>query len=180
MNTTYFDRAGGWVTPTDDCESNTNVGLQTVVTALKAGEKGFEVSSRIFDAVEQLLYKYSIFIRQGIREKIGTHKAISWYLTDSPTDARAFISYQDDPAGEWLNDCYADEVPLWLLIFLFRRIARRKPLGDAEADETIKTVQRADLDYTEYKEKRESEATRWLKLSTMPHRLNAGGGHGRG
>ncbi len=62
-------------------------------------------------------------------------------------DQRALINYQDGVSGEWLNNCYADEVPLWLLISLFRRIQRRKPLGDQEADETITSVRDVDAAY---------------------------------
>jgi hypothetical protein len=137
----------GWVTPSDDYESDTNNSLKTVVEALNAGERGVEIPSKIFNGVEWLLYKWSVFIRQGIREKIGGHRGVSWYLSFSEVDARAFINFQEGPNGEWFYDCYADEVPLWLLLGLFKRIRRRKPLGDQNADDIIEQVDNLDAAY---------------------------------
>jgi len=94
-------------------------------------------------------------VRQGVRESFGTqHKNVSWYLTERG-DERALINYQDGAGAEWRNDCYADEVPLWLLLALFRRIQRRKPLGDQDADETIAQVRAIDVEYTKAKEMQE-------------------------
>ena len=141
---TYFDPMRGYATPADDYESETSASLKDIIAALKVGEKsdGAELSIDIYDAVERLLYKYQIFVLQGIRENIANHKGVSWYLVDkcNQDDKRALISYQDGPRADWFHECYADEVPLWLLMALFRRIARRKPLGDQEADDTIQHV----------------------------------------
>jgi hypothetical protein len=150
---TYFDPMRGYVTPSDDYESDTTASLKSIVVALKAEM----LSDDIYDAVERLLYRYQVFIRQGIRENMGNHKGVSWYLTDSPADARAFISYQEGPRAEWLNDCFADEVPVWLLVSLFRRIARHKPLGDQDADETISRIDDLDAAYFRAKERQELE-----------------------
>jgi hypothetical protein len=131
--------------PVDDYESDTRRSLKKVIAELKRAE-AVTPSNDPYDAVEHLLYKYQIFVRQGVRESFGAqHKKVSWYLTERD-DGRALISYQDGAGAEWLNDCYADEVPLWLLISLFRRIQRRKPLGDQDADETI--ARALDLDAT--------------------------------
>jgi hypothetical protein len=134
--------------PADDYESDTPRSLKEVIAELKRGETS-TLSDDLFDAVERLLYTYQVFpsVRQGVRKNIGTqHKNVSWYLTERD-DGRALINYQDGVRAKWLNDCYADDVPLWLLISLFRRIQRRKPLGDQEADETIARVDDLDATY---------------------------------
>ena len=115
-----------------------------------------EPPTDLFDDVEHLLFKYQIFVQQGIREKIGDHNGVSWYLV--PDDERALISYQDGTSGEWEHGCYADEVPMWLLIGLFRRIQHRKPLGDQEADETIAAVDSLDAEYVSNQEERDLDA----------------------
>lgn len=153
-----FDPLRGHTTPSDEHESETNRSLKQIIAELKQGD----APDTLFDAVECLLWKYVVFIRQGIRQTIAGHKGVSWYLTDGP-DSRALITYQDGSAVEWNNECYADEVPLWLLLSLLRRITRHKPLGDQEADETIKAVGDLDADFTHSKQ----EAP---KLNVVPHR----------
>ena len=154
---TYFDRHRGYVVPDDDCESDTSTSLKEIITALKYGQTSDgTISSATYDAVERLLYKYSVFVRQGIRENIANHKGVSWYLTEDAC-GRAFVSYQDAPYGEWFNDCYADEVPLWLLLGILNRITLRKPLGDQVANDTIKGVKEIDKAYANEKLKASSE-----------------------
>jgi hypothetical protein len=144
----YFDPIQGWVTPSDEYESDTNKFLKEIITELKSGVP----TNSLHDAVEQLLYKYAVFIRQG-REDMGSHLGVSWYLTDYNGNGQTFlngsalISYQEGPRTEWHNDCYADEVPIWLLTALLHRIARRKPLGDQKADETIQAIEKLDTEY---------------------------------
>jgi hypothetical protein len=154
MTSSYFDPNRGYVMPADDYESDTSRSLKEVMAELKRGEVA-TMSNDLYDAVEHLLYKYQIFVRQGVREIFGSqHKNVSWYLTERDEE-RALINYQDGASAEWCNDCYADDVPLWLLISLFRRIQRRKPLGDQEADETIKSVDDLDAEYAKAKEMQE-------------------------
>lgn len=143
----YFDPMFGWVTPSDVHESDTHRSLKEVTAALKRASNGATLSDEIYDDVERLLYNDQVFVRQGVCEDIATHKGVSWYLTLLEGDERALINYQDGAHAEWCNDRYADEVPLWLLISLFRRIARRKPLGDQKADETIQSVDALDAAY---------------------------------
>jgi hypothetical protein len=141
----YFDPMLGWLTPADVHESDTTKSLKEVMAALKHASGSDVLSDEIYDAVERLLNTYANLVRQGVREKITTlHTGVTWYLT--LRDERAFISYQDGPGAEWFNECYADEAPLWLLIGLFRRIARRKPLGDQKANETISRVDALDVE----------------------------------
>jgi hypothetical protein len=158
MTGSYFDPYSGHVVPTDDYESDTQRGLKKVTAELKRAGGGEKSScSDLYDAVERLLYTRRIFVRQGVRETMGKgkkHKNVSWYLTERD-DGRALINYQDGVRAEWCNDCYADEVPLWLLIGLFRRIQRRKPLGDQKADETIARVGATDREYVNAKEMQE-------------------------
>ncbi len=159
---TYFDPMFGWVTPADVYESDTRRSLKEFMAKLSSG--GEVLSDEIYDAVERLLYTYANLVRQGVRERITrSHTGVTWYLT--LRDERAFISYQDGPRAEWLNECYADEAPLWLLIGLFRRIAQRKPLGDAQADVTIKKVR--DMEAAYVRTKRE-ESLRGIRLTTRP------------
>jgi hypothetical protein len=151
---TYFDPTRGYVTPGDDYESDTTASLKSITVALKA-EK---LSDDIYDAVERLLYKYQVFVLQGVRESMGKHTGVSWYLVEKcgSEDKLASISYQDGPRAEWANECFADEVPLWLLRGLLRRIQRRKPLGDQDADDTIARVDNLDAKYVQ-------------KASNQPH-----------
>jgi hypothetical protein len=143
----YFDPMLGWVTPSDVHESDTTASLQEVTAALKRASDGASLSDELYDALERVLYNYQVFVRQGVRKDIAKHKGVSWYLTLLDGDERALINYQDGARAEWHNDGYADEVPLWLLISLFRRIARHKPLGDQDADETIARVGELDAAY---------------------------------
>jgi hypothetical protein len=147
-SSTIFDPYYGYVTQEDMQQSDTHASLKDVIKALKTGA---EQPDEIYDDAERLLYKYSIFVREGIRETIAGHKNVSWYLVDkaefNQREERALISFQDGPNADWNRDCLADEVPLWLLQALFRRIARRKPLGDQQADETIQHVKEFDAAY---------------------------------
>jgi hypothetical protein len=145
----------GWVMPSDVHESDTNRSLKEVIAALSSG--GEVLSDEIYDDAERLLYTYVNLVRQGVRESFTKHHTgVSWYLT-LRDDERALISYQDGPGAEWCNEYYADAVPLWLLIGLFRRIWKRKPLGDQKADETISRVDGLDAEYVRTTEKRELE-----------------------
>lgn len=143
----YFDHTrGAFVDRNDERESETSTSLKGVMAALESDGDG-EISNEIYDAVERLLWKYSILIRAGVRESFSTlHKNISWYISDG-AEGRAVIAFQDGTHAEWRHDCWADEVPLWLLVGLFRRITRRKPLGDQVADETISKVDKIDTEY---------------------------------
>jgi hypothetical protein len=170
MTGSYFDPWRGHVMPVDDYESDTQRSLKEVTAELKRGEAA-TLSNDLYDAVEHLLYKYQIFVRQGVRENFGTkQKNVSWYLTERD-DERGLINYQDGAGAEWCNDCYADEVPLWLLIGLFRRIQRRKPLGDQKADETLARVDATDREYVKAKEMQELQKQlgfgRDLRLSSL-------------
>jgi len=160
---TYFDPIRGYVTSSDDYESDTTANLKSIMAALKAQE----LSDDICDAVERMLYKYQDFICQGIRQDIAEHKDVSWYLVEKcgVGDRRALISYQDGPSGEWFNECFADEVPLWLLISLFRRIARCKPLGDQDADDTIDKVEELDAVYVSDQDERDIKENRARRLN---------------
>jgi hypothetical protein len=149
----YFDSALGWVTPSDFHESETPKSLKEVMAALEGGA----ADAGIYDAAERLLWKYSVLIKAGVRESMGgLHKNVSWYISEG-CEGRAVIAYQDGTHAEWAHGCYADEVPLWLLVGLFRRIARRKPLGDQEADETISRVDEIDAEYVRSEAMRDLE-----------------------
>ncbi|MGA3200210.1 MAG: hypothetical protein ABSD89_12540 [Halobacteriota archaeon] len=154
----YFDPNLGWVMPADEHESDTHECLREILVELK---RGGVLCYYTYDRAERLLYKYQVFIRQGIRENVANHKGVSWYLTER-SDERALISYQDGRSGEWANDCYADGVPSWLLRGLFRRIQRRKPLGDQAADETIALLDDLIAEYEQLMRKQP-------KLSVMPN-----------
>jgi hypothetical protein len=158
-SSTYFDPTRGYVTPDDEYESDTYGSLKEITAALKnADSKGVELPDDLFELVEQLLYKYKVFIRQGAHENVSNHKAVSWYLSDFGDQERALISYQDGPRAEWVNDAFADEVPLWLLLSLLRKIQRAKPLGDQAADEAIKAVDNLDTAYVSEQEEKELDA----------------------
>jgi hypothetical protein len=149
----YFDPTQNWIAPDDTYESDTPASFKTITAALnKANKNGDALTNDLYNAAERLLYKYHVFISEGIRERIARHNDVSWYLIDGPDD-RAFISYQDGKRGEWQHGCYADEVPLWLLMALFRRIKRRKPLGDQRADDTIKKVDDLDEEFRAFKQR---------------------------
>jgi hypothetical protein len=147
MSDASFDPMFGWIMLSDVHESDTTASLKEVIAALKRASNGATLSDEIYDDAERLLYTWFNLIRQGVRERFTKqHVGVSWYLTERDAK-RALISYQDGPGVEWCNECYADEVPLWLLVGLFRRIWRRKPLGDQKADETIAQTDKLDAEY---------------------------------
>jgi hypothetical protein len=149
---TYFDPNRGYVVPADDYESNTSASLKDILALLKLGETSSgAITNDIYDAVERLLYENQVFVLQGVRESMGKYTGVSWYLVEKCgyEDKRSLISYQDGPLAEWANECFADEVPLWLLHGLLRRIQRRKPLGDQDADDTIQRVDNLDAEYVQ-------------------------------
>ena len=153
-----FDPMLGWVMPSDVHESETARSLKEVMAALRHASDGATLSDEIYDDAEHLLYTHANLVRQGVRERFTKkHVGVSWYLTFLEGDERALISYQDGPGAEWLNECYADAIPLWLLIGLFRRIWRRKPLGDQKADHAISKIDVLDAEYVRSKQKRELE-----------------------
>jgi DNA-binding Lrp family transcriptional regulator len=159
ITSSYFDPMRRYFTPAEDYESETYRSLKDITTALKNVESKHTVASDyLYDAVERLLYRYQVFVLQGVRESMGKHTGVSWYLVEKcgSEDKRALISYQDGPRAEWANECFADEVPLWLLHGLLRRIKRRKPLGDQNADDTIQYVDNLDTEYVR-------------KISNQPH-----------
>jgi hypothetical protein len=145
----FFSPVDGWAMLGDEYASETQDCLKDIMAALRIVESKQIPPDDLCDAVERLLYKYQVFVRQGVRESIGKHTDVSWYLVEKcgSADKRALISYQDGPQAEWENECFADEVPLWLLRGLLRRIQRRKPLGDQDADDTIVSVDNLDAAY---------------------------------
>jgi hypothetical protein len=159
MSGSFFDPNLRWIASSDYRESDTYLSLKETLAELKARDKsGLELSNDMCDSVERLLYKYQVFVLQGVRESMGKHIGVSWYLVEKcgSEDKRVLISYQDGPRAEWANECFADEVPLWLLHGLLRRIQRRKPLGDQDADDTIQRVDNLDAEYVQ-------------RMSNQPH-----------
>ena len=145
----YFDPIQGrYITPETDGVTSTYASLKVITAALANAEKlSVLVPDDIHDAVDHLLYYYINLVRHGIREDFGhLHGGVSWSLMPDDFMHRALISYQEGP-GEWAVDCFSDEVPLWLLVGLLRRVARRKPLGDQNSDDVIKAVDAMDAAY---------------------------------
>jgi len=169
-----FNPIDGWVMPGNEYASETHGSLKEITATLRTAEsKSIIPPDDLYDAAERLLFKYEVFVRQGIREAFGTvHKGVSWYLTNDRE--RAFISYQDGIHGKWQHSCYSNEVPLWLLIGLFRRIAVRKPLGDQAADETISKIDALDAEHVHKQEESEREAQ--LERLNVRRRSSLGGG----
>jgi len=160
----YFDPSRGWVTPADEYQSDSCGNLKEIAAALKrADQLGTEPPDDLCDAVEHLLYRYLGLVRHGVREDFGeSHSGVSWNVIADPERERALISFQEG-RGEWAEDCYADEVPRWLLIGLLRRIRRRKPLGDQQADEIIARVDHLDAEYEQLRQQPS-------RLNVMPPR----------
>lgn len=166
----YFDPLHGWVAPEDGFETNTYGSLKDISAALRNVEKkGVIAPDDLYGTVERLLFKYENFIQQSVRQDFGKRHGVSWYLVDKydAGNRYALISYQDGPRAEWVNGCYADELPLWLLMGLFRRIQRRKPLGDQEADDTIAAVESLDAEYVQAQHDKHRP-----HLNIVPHRGN--------
>lgn len=126
------------LSPEDDYESDTGASLKAVISALKSkGEK----PDALFDAVEQLLFEYLYLVRHGQMRQDGSK--VQWFIYDNPSKrGHVLISFSD--CGEWCDDCYSDEIPLWLLIAILRKLGRNKPLGDQKADKTIASVHAVD------------------------------------
>lgn len=159
-----FDHYLGWHEP--EVKSDTYGSLKEVLATLKNIEgKGVVAPDDFYTAVERLLFKYSLFVQHGVRESFSTHKNVTWYLVEA--DERAYITYQDGIDHEWFKCCFADEVPLWLLIGLVRRIERRKPLGDQKADETIESLDKLEIAYKVEKERRENESNKDRQLNIL-------------
>lgn len=154
MSDSNFSPNLGCVAASDLHESDTHRNLRQIIAALKLDI----IADEVYVAVERLLYEYQLLVLQGVRENMGKHTGVSWYLVEKcgSEDKRALISYQDGPRAEWANECFADEVPLWLLHGLLRRIQRRKPFGDQDADDTIQRVDKLDAEYVQ-------------KISNQPH-----------
>jgi hypothetical protein len=150
----YFDPLVGWVTPEESYETNIYASLREISSALKNGAD----SDVLYSAVERVLYTYLNFIRQGVRQSFGDHKGVSWYIVPDFENERGLINYQDGPTAEWENNCYADEVPVWLLTGLLRRIKLKKPLGDPFTDETIKAVNDAEFEFSELQRRKKASA----------------------
>ena len=129
--------------PSDVHESNVPQSLKQVAATL-AG-KGKPLSDDVYDAAERLLYKWQVFVLQGVRERFGKHKGVSWYLVENGD--HCLISYQDGAAAEWVNKAYPDEAPLWLVLGLIRRIMVRMPLGEQEAYETDDALKDASAEF---------------------------------
>jgi hypothetical protein len=148
-----FDSYGGWTMPCDRYESNVPQTLKEVAAAL-AGE-GNPLSEAVYDSAERLLYQWQVFVMQGVRENFGNHKGVSWYLVEK--GERCLISYQDGAAAEWFNEAYANEVPLWLLLELIRRIIVRMPRGEQDAYDTDGTLRKAIDEFVSVKERQDAE-----------------------
>jgi hypothetical protein len=154
----YFSEIEGcWLSPEDEHESDTGSSLKAAITALKSKD---EKPDALFDAVERLLFEYTYSVRHGQTRHDG--RRVEWFIYDSPSKrGYVLISFLD--RDEWRDDCYSDEVPLWLLIAILRKLSRIKPLGDQKADETM-----AALDATSTKFEQLKEQPSRLKL--MPRR----------
>jgi hypothetical protein len=150
----HFDPLVGWVTPEDSYEMNIYASLREISSALKMGAD----SDVLYSAVERVLYTYLNFIRQGVRQRFESHKDVSWYIVPDAENERGLINYQDGAFAEWENDCYADEVPVWLLAGLLRQIKLKKPLGDQFTDETIKAVNDAEFEFSELQRRKKASA----------------------
>jgi len=136
-----FDPTHRWVEPGDEYESDTGASLRAVIRAVKSkGEK----PDALFDAVEQLLFEYLYLVRHGQMRHDGSK--VQWFIYANPSKrGHVLISFLD--RDEWCDDCYSDEVPLWLLIAILGKLGRIKPLGDQKADETIASVRAIDNAY---------------------------------
>jgi hypothetical protein len=138
----YFDsKEGRWVTPEYEIIGDTGANLKTVIASLATDKPDY-------DGVDQLFYKYFVLIRHG--ETTHTHKTVEWFLNESVTGT-VTVSFKD--GSTWEDDCYCDEIPMWLLLSILRAIQRRKPLGDLEAD---------------YVRTKREESFRSIKLTTRP------------
>jgi len=116
---------------------------------LESGNNGLkskgEKPEALFEAVERLLFEYAYLVRHGQTRHDG--RKVEWFTYDSPSKrGHILISFSD--RDEWCDDCYSDEVPLWLLIAILRKLRRIKPLGDQKANETIAAVHEIDNAYS--------------------------------
>ena len=154
----YFSEIEGcWLFPEDNYESDTGASLRTVIRVLKSkGEK----PDSLFEAVERLLFEYIHLVRHGQTRHDG--RKVEWFIYDSPsTSGHVVISFFD--RDEWRDDCYSEEVPLWLLIAILRKLSRIKPLGDQKADEAMAALHAANTKYEQLKQQPS-------KLKLMPRR----------
>jgi len=154
MTGEYFDPgAGRWITPEDEFIGDTGASVKDIIAELH------DPSNDTYDRIDWALYTYYSMIRHGETSHLG--KRVEWFLNEEL--GHVYISFKDN--GEWFDDCYADEVPVYLLLAILRAVQRKKPLGDEETDETAKTVQ--DLEAV-YMRKKHANTLRDIKLNTLP------------
>jgi hypothetical protein len=154
MNAFFSDTEGRWINPEDEYIGNTGADLKTIIAALS------NPTNETFDKIDQLLYDYFVLIRHG--ETTHTHKNVEWFLNESAT-GKVTISYKD--GSTWADDCFSDELPMWLLLSILRAIQRRKPLGDQKADEVIKDVRDAEADFVQH---RRVDSLKGVTLNVRP------------
>jgi len=152
--TSYFDsKEGRWVNPEDEYIGNTEANLKTIIASLATNNPDY-------DGVDEALDKYFIIVRHG--ETTHTRETVEWFLNEGAT-GKVTISYKD--GSTWEDDCFCDEIPMWLLLSILRAIQRRKPLGDGQTDETIKKVRALETACVRTKRK---GPIRGIKLNTKP------------
>ena len=133
-----FDPIRGWVTPEDDYIGDTTASLKDIIKTVKSDR---EKPDALYNDVERVLFTYCFSPIPLIRHGRVRHerRVVEWHLVESLRKPdHALICYFD--GGEWFDDCYADEIPVWLLLTILRKIQRCKPLGDQKTNETIKAV----------------------------------------
>ncbi len=154
MTGEYFDPgAGRWITPEDEFMGDTAASVKGIIAELH------DPSNDTYDRIDRVLYTYYSMIRHGETSHLG--KRVEWFLNEEL--GRVYISFKDD--GEWFDDEYAEDVPIYLLLAILRAVQRKKPLGDQETDETAKTVRGLEAAYVR---KKHTNNLRNIKLNTLP------------
>ncbi|MGA7075613.1 MAG: hypothetical protein WBZ42_03575 [Halobacteriota archaeon] len=147
----FSESEGRWVVPEDERIGDTTADLKSVIGALS------NPTNETFVKVDQLLYDYFHLVRHGETRHLS--KNAEWILNDSPT-GKITVSFKD--GSEWFDDCYTDELPLWLLLAILIAIQRRKPLGDQSADDITKHVRDAEAEFIKT---RQHASTKGIKLN---------------
>jgi hypothetical protein len=157
MTGEYFDPGTGrWITPEDEFTGDTGASVKEIKGIIA---ELHDPSNDTYDRIDRVLYTYYSMLRHGETSHLG--KRVEWFLNEEL--GRVYISFKD--GGEWFDDEYAEDVPVYLLLAILRAVQRKKPLGDHETDETAKTVR--DLEAV-YVRKKHANSLRDITLNTLP------------
>ncbi|MGZ4847105.1 MAG: hypothetical protein ACXV3E_04905 [Halobacteriota archaeon] len=117
------------------------------------------ISGDLEAEVEDVFYKFGIFVTRGTCFTIGKHKEVSWHVQFNRAIRRVTVSFQEGIRSEWTEDVDVEFVPAWLLAYFLKEIKAHLPMDQGKArdtiaafdgEQTIKYVERVKADRDDY------------------------------